>query len=214
MGATADALPDPPLLIITDRRQAGQKLEHVAKAAFDAGARWISVREKDLPWPEQAALRAKIAALAPSEAVIGLHGVPGKACSGVAAWHLPRDGDAAETKRRVEPGILVGKSCHHGPAVEAAAKSGADYVTFSPVFTSRSKPGYGPALGLEQLAAICRTASVPVIALGGIDTRNAADCLDAGAAGIAVMGDVMRADDPGGVIRDLLAAIGSVSNSR
>jgi thiamine-phosphate pyrophosphorylase len=40
-------LPDPPLLLITDRRQARHPLAEVVTAALKAGCRWVSVREKD-----------------------------------------------------------------------------------------------------------------------------------------------------------------------
>ena len=69
-----------------------------------------------------------------------------------------------------------------------------------------SKPGYGPAVGLAALAEAARLAPGPVVALGGIDETNLAACLAAGARGIAVMGEVMRAADPEAVVRRLLAA--------
>jgi thiamine-phosphate pyrophosphorylase len=85
--------------------------------------------------------------------------------------------------------------------------AGADYVTLSPVFLTESKPGYGPALGLEGLAAAVAAAKGPVIALAGITAANAAACIRAGAAGVAVMGEVMRAADPEATVRALVEAI-------
>ena len=64
-----------------------------------------------------------------------------------------------------------------GPlAAEAAAliAAGADYVTVSPVFLTDSKPGYGPALGLDGLAKAVAAAKGPVVALAGITPANAA----------------------------------------
>src|SRR5580692_9915228 len=46
-------LPDPPLLLVTDRRQARRPLPEVVGAALASGCRWISLREKDLPDDEQ-----------------------------------------------------------------------------------------------------------------------------------------------------------------
>ncbi|MGC2415820.1 MAG: thiamine phosphate synthase, partial [Stellaceae bacterium] len=79
--------------------------------------------------------------------------------------------------------------------------------TLSPIFLTDSKPGYGPAAGLDALAAAARLSFGPVIALGGIDEANAAACLAAGARGIAVMGGIMRAADPEATVRRLLAAM-------
>ncbi|HEY2939479.1 MAG TPA: thiamine phosphate synthase, partial [Gaiellaceae bacterium] len=50
-----------------------------------------------------------------------------------------------------------------------------------------SKPDADPPIGLEGLAEICSAVSVPVVAIGGIDAANAADCIRAGAAGVAVI---------------------------
>ena len=80
-------------------------------------------------------------------------------------------------------------------------------MTLSPIFLTGSKPGYGPALGLDALAAAACTAPGPIIALAGIGPDNAAQCLAAGARGIAVMGEIMRATDPERTVRRLLAAM-------
>jgi thiamine-phosphate pyrophosphorylase len=75
------------------------------------------------------------------------------------------------------------------------------------VFLTVSKPGYGPAIGLDGLAQTVAAVAGQVIALGGLNAQNAALCRAAGAAGVAVMGEVMRADDPGAVVRALIGAL-------
>ena len=79
-------------------------------------------------------------------------------------------------------------------------------MTLSPIFLTVSKPGYGPAIGLDALAAAAQLCDGPVVALGGIDAGNLGACLAAGARGIAVMGEVMRAADPEATVRRLIAA--------
>ena len=95
-----------------------------------------------------------------------------------------------------------------GEAIAAAAAAGADYVTLSPIYLTDSKPGYGPALGIEALRAAAGH-GIPVLALGGITVATAAACVAAGADGVAVMGEVMRADDPARIVRDLVEALRS-----
>jgi thiamine monophosphate synthase len=56
-----------------------------------------------------------------------------------------------------------------------------------------SKPDADPAIGLEGLRAICEAVSIPVVAIGGIDVSNARACIQAGAAGIAVVRAAERA---------------------
>ncbi|WP_232631628.1 thiamine phosphate synthase, partial [Methylobacterium sp. Leaf118] len=112
----------------------------------------------------------------------------------------------AAARGRLGPAGLIGVSAH-GPAEAAvAAAAGADYATLSPIFPSASKPGYGPALGLGALEAI-RGLPIPVFALGGVGQAQAAACLRAGAAGIAVMGGLMRAPDPEAEARGLLRTL-------
>jgi thiamine-phosphate pyrophosphorylase len=75
------------------------------------------------------------------------------------------------------------------------------------VFLTESKPGYGPAIGLDGLAVAAAAAIGPVIALAGITPANTGSCLKAGAAGAAVMGEVMRSSDPETIVRAFLRAI-------
>src|SRR5262249_34073308 len=74
-------------------------------------------------------------------------------------------------------------------------------------FETPSKPGYGPEIGRKGLGEIARAARVPVLAIGGLNATRAAEVLAVGPAGIAVMGGVMRAADPGREGRALLAVV-------
>jgi thiamine-phosphate pyrophosphorylase len=81
-------------------------------------------------------------------------------------------------------------------------------VTYSPVWATASKPGYGPALGPEGLRVGCDAVpGTPVVALGGIGVGSGrvAACRASGAAAVAVMGEVMRARDIARSVRALLA---------
>lgn len=191
-------LPEPRLLVVTDRRQAARPLEEMAAAAFAGGCRWLSLREKDLPAAAHRALLSRLLAVAkPWQAVVMVHADPSSARgAGVAGVHLPRGGSPADARAALGAPALVGVSAHDEAEIERAAAEGADYVTLSPIFASASKPGYGPALGLQGLARLAEGAAVPVVALGGIGPAEAAACIVAGAAGVAVMGAVMRAEDP------------------
>ena len=202
-------LPDPPLMVVTDRRRSQLPLEEIAAAAFRAGARWISVREKNLPPAEQLDLVRKIARIAPTGATVGLHGIPTPEPGEVAAWHLPRHGDIEDARRLAPEFCLLGKSCHSLATAGEAAEAGADYVTLSPIFATDSKPGYGPALGpavLETAAAQLRPAGCRLLALGGVTAGTIGACRTAGADGAAVMGAVMGARDPGAAVAALIAA--------
>jgi thiamine-phosphate pyrophosphorylase len=202
------SLPRPPLLVISDRAQAGRPLVAIAAAAFAGGCRWFSLREKDLPAAERRALLGELVALArPYGAIVMAHDdLDAVVATGAGGVHLPGGGDPRAASGRL-PGGLIGVSAHAPAEAAALIAAGADYVTISPVFPTGSKPGYGPALGLGGLAAAVAAAPGPVVALAGISPANAHSCIAAGAAGIAVMGEVMRAADPQAVVRALLRAI-------
>jgi thiamine-phosphate pyrophosphorylase len=112
-----------------------------------------------------------------------------------AAFELGADGvhlgqlDKGADRARAA-GLLLGRSVVTvGQAVEADA----DYLGAGPVWESPSKADADPPIGLACLAAIVRAVSIPVVAIGGIDASNAAECIRAGAAGVAV---IRAATDP------------------
>jgi len=194
----------------------------VAEAALEGGAPTLQVRIKTgtdadrLHLSEAIAARCRAAGatcLVNDRADVALAvGADGVHLAGGDPW--PDDPAA---------GLRVGRSCHTpGELVTAATRGTADYATFSPVFATASKPGYGPGLGIDGLAAGCLAVAgvgsrLAVYALGGIGPGQAAACVAAGATGIAVMGIVMRADDPGAVVtslRDAMADAGSGALAR
>jgi len=197
----------PPLLVLTDRHQASVPLVEVVAAVVEAGARAVVLRETDLPRAERAELAATVAPL--------IHDVGGVLLSAAEALPLcdgvhlraPRRTGTADSAAQPDDVLVVGQSCHDADEVHAAQTGGVDYVTLSPVFVTHSKPGYGPALGVARLADLIARTVVAVYALGGIETpEQVRSCRQAGAVGVAVMGTVMRSEDPGRVVGDLLRA--------
>jgi thiamine-phosphate pyrophosphorylase len=175
--------------------------------ALRGGCRWISLREKDLPAEDQAALALRLVRLAaPLGARLMLHGDPRIARkTGLFGVHLPVGGDVRAARAVLGQAAWVSASAHSFDEILAAATAGVDAVTLSPVFASASKPGYGPALGLEALADTARRSPVPIIALGGItDQGRLRACLAAGASGVAVMGVIMRAANPAATMVELI----------
>jgi thiamine-phosphate pyrophosphorylase len=199
------ALPGP-LLVITDRHQARYSIEAIAEAAAEAGARWLLLRDKDLEPPARRVLAARLAE------ITGRHGMHLSVSRDVdlaaehgASVHLQSAAAVDAAWRRLRPGAIIGVSAHGLSDVAAAAQAGADYVTLSPIFLTSSKPGYGPALGIAAIAPAAKL-GIAVLALGGVTAGVVGACFDAGASGVAVMGEIMRSDDPGRTIGRLLAA--------
>ena len=202
-------LPDPPLLLITDRRQTLLPLADVVRAVLATGCRWISMREKDLSQVDQVALARALLSIARRHgACLTLHGdaALAKAC-GADGVHLPAGSDPIASRAMLGPAKLIGLSLHTVTEAAAIDPNVVDYAIAGPIFETPSKPGYGPGIGRKGLVDIARAASVPVLAIGGLNATRAAEVLAAGPVGIAVMGGVMRAADPGQEVKALLAIV-------
>jgi thiamine-phosphate pyrophosphorylase len=99
--------------------------------------------------------------------------------------HLGRDDPGAE--RALEHRLLLGLSAAGVEESRKAERRGASYIGAGPVWETPSKRDADPPIGLAGLREICAAVSLPVVAIGGVDAGNAADCIAAGAAGVAVI---------------------------
>jgi thiamine-phosphate pyrophosphorylase len=124
-------------------------------------------------------------------------------CDGV---HLPARGlDVASARALLGPGRIIGVSTHSRDEAVAAARAGADYVVFGPIWAT---PGKAPPIGLDALAEVVRAcAPIPVFALGGVDAARAPAVLAVGAR-VACIGAVLARPDVAPAARALAAAIG------
>jgi len=174
---------------VTDRRGLrGEPLLTCIQRNLQAGVHWIQIREKDLSVRELHALVDEAVALAKPFAakIIVNTRLDIALAAGAAGVHLPAGSFEPRKVRSLVPaGFLIGVSCHTVDEVRAAEAEGANYVLFGPVFAPLSKSPSGAPRGLEGLAAAVQAVRIPVLALGGITRENTADCIAAGATGIA-----------------------------
>lgn len=189
------------LYLITDRRSlpAGRDLLATVRAALKGGVRAVQLREKDLSAAELYLLaremrqltrefgarlllndRIDIALAVDADGVhLGGHSLP-----------------VAAARRLLGPDRLIGLSTHHADEVRDAALSGADFVTFGPVYATPSKLPYGPPLGLPSLSLVCTNPPLPVFALGGISAACLPELRAAGCRRVAMIGAILHAPDP------------------
>jgi thiamine-phosphate pyrophosphorylase len=168
---------------ITDR-----KLKSVESLLLSGGVDWVQIRDKEMSARELMDLVRTVMAMPnPHGAKILVNTrVDVALAAGAAGVHLPARSIAPSEWRRITPpGFLIGVSCHTMEEVARAEKEGADYVFFGPVFSPLSKTSDLAPRGLEELCRVARAVKIPVLALGGITAENAADCVEAGAAGVA-----------------------------
>ncbi|MER6203343.1 thiamine phosphate synthase [Streptomyces sp. NPDC001586] len=101
-------------------------------------------------------------------------------------------------------GVLIGRSCHAEDEVDAAvAEPGVDYFCTGPCWPTPTKPGrHAPGLGLVRYAASLEQ-DRPWFAIGGIDSTNLDEVLDAGATRVVVVRALTEATDPGAAAAEL-----------
>lgn len=110
--------------------------------------------------------------------------------------HLGQDDLPVEVARKLMGGSrIIGVSTHSVEQARAAQSAGADYIGFGPIFMTRTKDA-GPRQGIEGLRQVRKAVTLPVIAIGGINSGNLDEVLRAGADGVAVISAILAAPDP------------------
>jgi thiamine-phosphate pyrophosphorylase len=98
--------------------------------------------------------------------------------------------------RRLLPGALIGVSTHERRQFEAALAGPADYIAVGPVFGTATKVNPDPVVGVEFVSWASARADRPIVAIGGLTALNASAVTRAGARGLAVISELMKAQDP------------------
>jgi thiamine-phosphate pyrophosphorylase len=106
-----------------------------------------------------------------------------------------RDMAAAIARRLIGPQKILGVSAGNGETAKIAEADGADYVGVGMIVPAGLKKGIGAPKGVKVLREVSQAVKIPVVAIGGIDHSNAALCIEAGAAGCAVITAVTGAPD-------------------
>ncbi len=97
--------------------------------------------------------------------------------------------------RRLMGGRIVGASVDNEREAIRAVEEGADYVAIGPIFPTTTKPDAGPVAGVDMIRRVKEAVDVPVVAIGGINSLNARQVIEAGADSIAVISAVVSAPD-------------------
>jgi len=205
------------LYVITDRGLAGEgNLLAAVEGALKGGAGVIQLREKDVPgrvFAETAkdvrriTRRYNAAFIVNDRADIAL-------LSDADGLHIGQeDIDIEDARRLLGKDRIIGVSTHTREEAIDAEKRGADYIGVGSVYETGTKRGVERILGPEAIGQIKSEVCIPVVAIGGIDSSNAARVIRNGPDGIAVISAVMAAPDPESAARDLMEVWRTASRS-
>jgi thiamine-phosphate pyrophosphorylase len=187
------------LYYITDRKgfsgngaeKRSALLQRIGEAAR-AGVDYIQLRVKDLNFADfellaREAMHVVRENSATTKLLINTHAEIALA-AGADGVHLPAGSPPASAVRaawldhsKYTP--MLGVSAHSIADVLMAQRDGADFAVLAPIFEKVGTSVMG--IGLAALREACTAATLPVLALGGVNLTNAKACVDAGAAGIA-----------------------------
>ena len=208
-------LPLPCIMLVTDRHAAAERspvgsyprLDDVVGAAVEGGVNVVQVREKDLPSGELYELVARLIAIVGSRALVLVNDRLDVAlATGADGVQLGTTALPTEAARPLAPALLLGRSVHDVACAAEAAARGADLLVVGTMFATSSHPGLSPA-GPNLLRKIAAATHVPLVGIGGIGVANAHQVIAAGASGVAVISEILRAPDPREAAARLASAV-------
>jgi thiamine-phosphate pyrophosphorylase len=196
------------LYFCCDAHPGGEDPEPLLRAALNGGVDIVQLREKELPRREVELAALTFRRLCDTySALFVVNDDPDLARSCNAdGVHVGQDDMPVEEVREIlGSDVIVGLSTHTKEQI-AAAPSGVDYISVGPIWETPTKAGR-PAVGLDLLRHAAANTPHPFFAIGGIDSSNAAQVIDAGAQRMCVVRAVRDAEDPTAVAEKLRGAL-------
>jgi thiamine-phosphate pyrophosphorylase len=136
------------------------------------------------------------------------------ALAGASGVHVGQEDLSVEGARGVVgAGKQVGVSTHNRAQFEQAVATSADYIAVGPIFSTSTKMNADPVVGTEFIREVRRLTKKPIVAIGGITLERAVEVVRAGADSVAVIGDILRAPDPGERARQYLELLGTADHA-
>lgn len=208
--------------IVDPERAKGHSLAELTRLVVAGGATLIQLRDK------HGSTRRMIEEARAIKAALAGTGVPlvindrvdVAAASGADGVHVGQDDmPAPEARRLLGPTAIIGLSIKSVALANAAPLDVIDYAGIGGVYATTSKDNPSPPIGVAGLRAIvaalrARKRDFPVCGIAGIDARNAAPVIAAGADGVAVISALSMRDDPEAAARELRAVVDSALRSR
>ena len=204
----------PPLYVILDAALLTSPEVEFAKKLNDAGVRLFQYRNKRGSTRELFQASSALAAeLSQRGALLFVNDRPDIAyLSGASGVHIGQnDLPVAESRAVMGKGKFLGVSTHNLEQFGAAAASDADYIAVGPIFATDSKANPDPVVGTAMIQKARKLTQKPIVAIGGISLERVREVMEAGADSVAIISDVLRANDPAGRARQYLELLEPIS---
>jgi thiamine-phosphate diphosphorylase len=201
------------LYLVADPAQSRRRLIDDVEAALAGGVTCVQLRAKGISDREGLRLARELATRCQQTGALFIVNdrLDIALAAGAGGVHLGVDDLPVRDARRLTgDGFVIGYSPETDEETAKAADRGADYLGVGPVFGTFSKDDAGEAIGLDTIRRRATLAGIPIIGIGGITAESAPAVIAAGAVGVAVVGAILRADDPGRAAQSLRQAVSSV----
>jgi thiamine-phosphate pyrophosphorylase len=205
------AIPLPSVMLVTDLAVAGSagRLVGIVEAAVRGGVNMVQLREKHLPSGELLALAERLRTATRDRTLLFVndHIDIALACGadGVQLGEMSLSVQAARQTIGTR-GMLIGRSVHSAQSASDAQNGGADLLVAGTIYPSQTHAGEA-ASGVSLIRDIVQRVQVPMLGIGGITAANAAEVIAAGASGVAVIRELLAANDPEAATRALRQAV-------
>jgi thiamine-phosphate pyrophosphorylase len=203
--------------LVTDRRISSPRaVDDIVAAAARGGVTIVQLREKDLPTKEF------INAARSAREILSPYGVPliindrvdvALACRADGVHIGQNDMPYPDARRLMGPDAIIGLSIETMEQAMEAQKWDVDYLGVSPVFHTATKEDIAAEWGLAGLKMLRSKSRHPLVAIGGINLRNAKSVIGAGADGLAIVSGICGSLNPEGATGDFLECVRSARRS-
>ncbi len=203
------------LYLITDRNvlPPGRTLQDAVREALNGGIKSIQLREKDLAPKALLPLAMELRNLTReygAKLFINDRTDVALACDADGVHLTTSSLPAAVVRKILGPEKWIGVSTHCLDEILQAQEAEADFVTFGPVYFTRSKAAFGPPVGIRKLGEVCSQTQIPILALGGINLERIDKVMASGASGVALISAILGFADAREKSRQFIARLSSL----
>ena len=201
---------NPIFCLVTNRNRTSKRdLGFIVNDAISGGVNMVQFRDREIKGPEKLEMAISLRDLTKDKAMFMVNGDVDLAKEVSAdGIHFPEDQNLDANYQNLKKKFIIGRSVHSFESAAKAASEGMDYLTVGTIFPSNSHPN-GETSGTEIIEEISNKLSIPLIGIGGISEENCLQVMEAGAAGVAVIGAISEAVSPKLAAHDIFTVLKS-----